>query len=115
MPPTTYQGNDYQAFLFNADDAHTLNELIEFLQGAGYEGTCFDGIEPEGEVNYQYEVVLSGSSKLILDRQYEDRIFISGNGEKTFVNMAEEEIEKRCHGFDYETYLSFQRAMERDD
>ena len=114
MPPN-YQGNDYNAFLSNANDAQTLNELIDFLQGAGYEGTCFDGIEPEGEVNDQYEIIISGDSKLVLDRHSDDRIFISRDGEKTFLEMVDEEIERRCLGFDYDTYLSFQHAMERDD
>ncbi|MFH1683169.1 MAG: hypothetical protein ABIA37_05230 [Candidatus Woesearchaeota archaeon] len=109
-----YQDNNYAAFVENADDEHTLAELIDRLCGVGYEGTYMEGHLPEGNIGGQYELIKNGKATIIYDQHNQTKVFISGGGLEHFIDAARKELSDRCGEMEYDSWCAYERAMEKD-
>ena len=109
-----FEGNDYRTFVSGAYDVDSLIELSDFVNTDHYAGTQFDGTIPEGEVNTQYEVIRTGKSLMVYDKDNKERVFITG-AERTFMEIVDEELRKRCGGLDPHTWMSLQDKLSKDD
>ena len=111
---TKYGNNDYKTFLSLADDAESLQDLSDTLCGSGLEGTPYDSMILEGKVNSQYEIIRSGNALMIYDHDYKERVFITDR-ENLFIEMIDEEIKRRCGGFDYDTWTHLEYMIANSD
>ena len=109
-----YGSNDYASFLENADDEHTLAELIDSLCGVGYEGTPMEGCLPEGNIAGQYELIKNGKATILYDQHNQTKVFISGKGLGQFIDSARKELSDRCGEMEYDSWCAYNNAMEKD-
>ena len=109
-----YGSNDYEDFLANSYDEHTLAELIDHLTGIGYEGTSMEGYIREGNIAGQYELIRNGKATILYDTFSDEKVFLSGNGLSSFLGVARKKLDEYCGGMDYDALCAFNHAMEKD-